>query len=173
MKSSADSDGVVRDAVYAIKNTDACIGEVYGAPGAEPQWRYRPPPSRWNFLNGLLRRPDFIFEDSDGREVLRIVRETGSFSSAFSILQDGERIGSLTREGLLPLHYSIEFDAGGRWSFDLPLFRIPYGGTERGGGRFVLRLESELVWFVKFDQGYDSVPLIAAVAFIHCERLRF
>lgn len=48
-------------------------------------------------------------------------------------------------------------------------FRNTNAGT---GAKVQVHLASELVWYVLIDEGHDSLPLVASLAFVHSERCR-
>ena len=54
----------------------------------------------------------------------------------------------------------------------MPLFTVYFKGWSETGGKVFVRVETHNTWFLQIDEGRDSPQLLAALAFIHRERLR-
>lgn len=123
-------------------------------------------------LYGLVRLPEFVVYDPDGKEVVRI-RRTCRFPRAIFEMRDGKELrATIVRRHLLFSNYDIHLAGGPDWRFKLPLFTINYFGESSIGGRLLALRDTHNQWFILVDTNHDSPYLIHALAFIHSERLR-
>jgi hypothetical protein len=53
------------------------------------------------------------------------------------------------------------------------LFTVSFGGWSEAGEKIRVRIRTHNIWYVLIDTNVDSPQLVAALAFIHRERLRF
>lgn len=159
-------------AKYCFRNTNAGTGEIYDSSGTII-WSYRPPGSAWNFLNGPLRRPQFVLSDPSGLELLRIKREKSLPLPSFTITAIGSPAGAISKRRFLSTDYAARFTDGTNWVFQIPLFSVRFRGVSAAGAKVHVRLASELVWYVLIEEGHDGMPLVASLAFIHSERCRW
>ncbi len=123
-------------------------------------------------LYGLVRLPEFVVCDPDGKEVVRI-RRTRRFPRAIFEMRDGKELrATIVRRHLLFSSYDIRLAGSPDWRFKLPLFTIDFFGESSIGGRLRALLDTHNQWFMVVDTNHDSPYLIHALAFIHRERLR-
>jgi hypothetical protein len=139
----------------------------------KPLWRYQSVgrKSRGSFY-GFFRLPVFVVQDLEGRELLSFTRIKG-FPSAIYQINEGDRlIGTIQLRGFLSNKFFLEFASGLRCSFHMPLFTVLFKGSSETGGQILVRLWQHRVWFVRLDSIINNFHLVAAMAFIHRERLR-
>ncbi len=123
-------------------------------------------------LYGLVRIPEFVVYDPDGKEVFRI-RRTRRFPCATFEMRDGKELrATIVRRHPLFSSYDIRLAGGPDWRFKLPLFTINFFGESSIGGRLRALLDTHNQWFMIVDTNHDSPYLIHALAFIHRERMR-
>jgi len=129
------------------------------------EWLPRP-------LYGLVRLPEFVVYDPDGKEVVRI-RRTCRFPRAIFEMRDGKELrATIVRRHLLFSSYDIRLAGGPDWRFKLPLFTIDFFGESSIGGRLIARQHTHNQWYMFVETDHDSPYLIHALAFIHRERMR-
>jgi len=68
--------------------------------------------------------------------------------------------------------YLLEFENGLPCTFFMPSFSVWFHGTTETGGRIWVLRWHHRVWLVRLDSSIDTFHLVAAIAFIHRERLR-
>jgi hypothetical protein len=156
---------------WLFRNTGAGEGEICAGDGSLC-WRYRPPESWLNVLDGPLRRPTFLLTDPPGREELRIERDRAEARNTFALVRRGARAGQIRKRGLLGFRYELRLESGGDWRFEIPLFTVDFRSESAGGARVQVRLASELVWQALVEPSEDELPLIATLAFLQSERCR-
>ena len=156
---------------YLLRNTGAGLGEIRSESG-ELLWRYAPPPSRWNFLNGPLRGPDFVLSDAAGHEKLRIERERSFPPASFSIVTHRRRLGSIEAVSLMSTHWALELE-GRRWMFKIPPLSAQFIARSEDGTALRAHLHSQTEWFAFVEKGADGAALLAALAFVQSERCRW
>ncbi len=135
-------------------------------------FRFRNEPQPKTTMYGLVRLPEFVVYDLDGKEVVRI-RRTRRFPRSIFEMRDGKELrATIVRRHLLFSNYDIHLAGGPDWRFKLPLFTIDFFGESSIGGRLLARLDTHNQWFTVVDTNHDSPYLIHALAFIHRERMR-
>jgi len=159
-------------AKYRFRNTRAGQGEIFDSSG-ELVWRYAPPPSGLNFLNGPLRGPDLILSAPDRRERLRIQRERTFPLSRFTITGRHSPLGSIESMSIISTYYAAQFANGSSWVFQIPTFTADFSGHSDDGAVVRVHIANELVWYALIDEGHDSPELIASLALMHSERCRW
>jgi hypothetical protein len=155
--------------IFDIENTPETRGVILAKPGIT-RWRYETQPKRsvYSPLN-LLRKPDFVLSDPQGKEILRVVRET-RFPPRFKIVERGQTVGNVALRSILRNKYSIQFDGGPRWLFRMTLFTVYFPGVSSAGTRVWVRVgPSKRQWNLLVEPEADSVYLLAGLAFIHRE----
>lgn len=157
-------------AKYCFRNTNAGTGEIYDSTG-KLLWRYRPPASIPNILNGF-RGPNFILNDHEDREVLRIERTKTFPRASFVLVEGGSPRARVEKAGVLSFKYTVALSSGPKWTFEIPMFTVNFKGESEKGARVRVRLASELMWYVLIDEGEDSRELVSVLAFLHSERCR-
>ncbi len=135
-------------------------------------FRFRNEPQPKILMYGLVRLPEFVVCDPDGKEVVRI-RRTRRFPRSIFEMRDGKELrATIVRRHPLFSSYDIRLAGGPDWRFKLPLFTIDFFGESSIGGRLLARQDSHNQWFMVVDTNHDSPYLIHALAFIHRERIR-
>ena len=135
-------------------------------------FRFRSEPQPKILMYGLVRLPEFVVYDPDGKEVVRI-RRTCRFPRPIFEMRDGKELrATIVRRHPLFSSYDIRLAGGPGWRFKLPLFTIDFFGESPIGGRLLVRQDSHNQWFTVVDPNHDSPYLIHALAFIHRERMR-
>jgi len=134
------------------------------------RFRNEPQPKTLNY--GLVRLPEFVVYDPDGKEVVRI-RRTRRFPRATFEMRDGKELrATIVRRHPLFSSYDIRLAGGPDWRFKLPLYTIDFFGESSIGGRLEALQHRHNQWFMVVDTNHDSPYLIHALAFIHRERMR-
>ena len=134
------------------------------------RFRNEPQPKRLSY--GLVRLPEFVVYDPDGKEVVRI-RRTRRFPRAIFEMRDGKELrATIVRRHPLFSSYDIRLAGGPDWRFKLPLFTADFFGESSIGGRLLAWLDGHYQWYMVVDTNHDSPYLIHALTFIHRERLR-
>lgn len=135
-------------------------------------FRFRNEPQPKTLMYGLVRLPEFVVYDPDGKEVVRI-RRTRRFPRAIFEMREGKELrATIVRRHPLFSSYDIRLAGGPHWRFKLPLFTIDFFGESSIGGRLLAWLDTHYQWFMVVDTNHDSPYLIHALAFIHRERIR-
>lgn len=152
-----------------IDANDQASGAVLNVDGAV-MWRYRTEPKRhmWSFLN-LLRKPDFIVCDLQGREVVRI-RRTSRVPPRFDIVRQGQIVGQIAARSVLRTRYTVALSTGTTWLFYMPLYTVAYWGLCSTGSKFWVGLDSRRCWRLLFEDDHVGPELLSAMAFIHREQ---
>ena len=128
--------------------------------------------TRARYPYGLFRLPDFVVSDSGKQELFRIKRIRRLPMARFVMTQKGVPVGTIIQKSLFLNRYALDFAGGEKWNFRMPLFTVFFKGVSEAGGKVLVRLWSHNVWYVRVDAGCDTPELLAALAFIHRERLR-
>ena len=132
-------------------------------------WRYEArPKSWWTGVPGnpFSRRP-FVFEDSQGKEALRIQRES-FLPPQFKIVRAGEIVGKISLRSLLRNRYRIDLVGGESWDFRMPLFTMRFSAESSSGAKvWVMLGPSKMQWNLLMSPGLDKPELLCALAFIH------
>lgn len=118
------------------------------------------------------RLPDFVIYDKSDNELIRIKRDRGFVVSRFVMIENGIAVCRITQRSILLNRYQLVFADGATWKFHMPLFTVIFKGWSETGARIRVRLRSHNVWYVMIDSEADNPRLVAALAFIHRERLR-
>ncbi len=157
---------------YATCCTYYGDGDIYSFEEGRVEFRFRNQPQPKRLMYGLVRLPEFVVYDPDGKEIVRI-RRTRRFPRATFEMRDGKELrATIVRRHPLFSSYDIRLAGGPDWRFKLPLFAIDYFGESSIGGRLLARLDTHYQWFMVVDTSHDSPNLIHALAFIHRERIR-
>lgn len=135
-----------------------------------PHLYFEPDPRRsaWSILN-LQRKPDLVFCDSAGGEVLRIQRRV-RFPARFEVIEDGDVTGLIRLRSPLRNSYRIEIGTDAGWTFRMPLFSITFHGRSDVGEEVWVRVwPGKRQWNILLQPGSNSPVLLAALSFIHRE----
>ncbi len=151
-------------------------GDIYsfeeGREEGHVVFRFRNEPQRKTLMYGLVRLPELVVYDPDGKEVVRI-RRTRRFPRATFEMRDRKELrATIVRRHPLFLSYDIRLAGGPDWRFKLPLFTVDFFGESSIGGRLLASQHRHYQWFMVVDTNHDSPYLIDALAFIHRERVR-
>lgn len=156
---------------YCFKCSYEGNGEIYNSNG-EIVWRVKTLYSRPHYPYGFFRLADFVVYDKADKELLRIKRERRLPLAQFVMVENGLRVCTIRERSILLNKYTLDFTNGQRWVFRMPLFTVNFGGSSDTGATIRTRLWTHNVWYVLIDTNADSPHLVAALAFIHRERLR-
>ena len=161
---------------YATWCTYYGDGDIYsfeeGREEGRVVFRFRSEPQPKILMYGLVRLPEFVVYDPDGKEVVRI-RRTRRFPRAIFEMRDGKELrATIVRRHPLFLSYDIRLEGDPDWRFKLPLFRINFFGESSIGGRLLALLHTHNQWYLRINPNHDSPYLIYALVFIHRERIR-
>ena len=123
---------------------------------------------------GLFRTPDFVICDLEGKEVYRLKREFRPVFAKFLMSENGSRICTIKQKSVFRNSYVLEFQDAEPWTFRMPLFSAEFRGVSKSGLKVRVRVRrTHNIWYVQVDRDADKQWLVAALAFIHRERLRF
>jgi hypothetical protein len=147
-------------------------GEIYNSNG-EIVWRVKTLHRRPHYPYGLFRLPDFVVNDKGEKELFRIKLERKWALAQFVMVENGVPVCTLKQRSILRNKFRLDFSNGQKWVFREPLFTVNFGGWSETGEKIRVRLRSHNIWYVLIDAKVDSPQLVAALAFIHRERLRF
>jgi hypothetical protein len=149
-------------------------GKIYDSRG-EIVWLVQTP--RFNhrrlFRLGFCRLPDFVVYDKTDKELIRIKCERRLPGARFVMLEDGAPVCRIRQRSILLNKYRMDFAGQPKWTFHMPLFTGNFKGNSEGGARIQVHLQTHYQWYVFIDSDADSLRLVAALAFIHRERLRY
>ena len=159
--------------IYGFHCTYEGSGAIYGTTN-QALWQFtgqeghceRNPPY------GVFRLPDFVVYDADKRERFRVKRVRRLPMARFVMIENGQPICTISQRSVLLNRYRLDFASGEKWTFHMPLFTVYFKGQSDTGGKVFVRVETHNTWFMQIDEGQDSPQLLAALAFIHRERLR-
>lgn len=151
-------------------------GDIYsfeeGREEGRVVFRSRNEPQFKTLMYGLVRFPEFVVYDPDGKEVVRI-RRTRRFPRAIFEMRDGKELrATIVRRHPLFSSYDIRLAGGPDWRFKLPLFTNYFFGESSIGGRLLAWLDTHYQLLMVVATNHDSPYLIHALAFIHRERIR-
>jgi len=153
-------------------------GEIYNRDG-ELLWTFKTEHRRRlsrTFVRipayGLFRLADFVVRDKAQKEWLRIKRERRLPMAKFVMLENGSRVCTIKQRSMLLNRYELDFASGSKWNFSMPLFSVFFSAMSDDGTRVRVRLWSHNVWYALLNPGLENPHLVAALAFIHRERLR-
>lgn len=159
--------------IYGFQCTYDGNGAIYQFGKKEPLWRFNGQEGRRvRYPYGLFRLPDFVVYDSEKRERFRVKRVRRLPMARFIMTEDGQPICTISQRSFLLNRYRLDFTSGEKWTFSMPLFTIRFKGWSEAGDKVFVRLETHNSWLLQIDEGRDSPQLMAALAFIHRERLR-
>ncbi len=158
---------------YAFRCSYEGDGEIHASTG---KILYR---VRTEHLNGqpryphrFFRLPDFVVADTAGEELFMVKRRRNWRLAEFIMVEIGSPVCTIKQRSILLNRYRLAFTDGQQWTFHMPLFTVMFKGASKGGDAVRVRLWSHNVWYVAIDSEADDLRLIAALAFIHRERLR-
>jgi len=156
---------------YCFKCSYEGNGEIHNSNG-ELVWRTKTLHTRPHYPYGFFRLPDFVVYDETDKELSRIKLERKWPLAQFMMVENGLPICTIRQQSILLNKYSLDFANGQRWVFRMPLFTVIFGGLSKTGEKVRVRLWSHNIWVVLMDTSVDNPQLVAALAFIHRERLR-
>lgn len=158
---------------YCFRCSYEGIGKIYNSIG-EVLWQtktlhFRRP----HYPYGFFRLPDFVVYDSAEKEICRIKLKRRFGLAEFVMIENGVATCTIKQKSILRNKYTLEFSNGQKWVFRMPLFTINFSGISENGEKIQARLRAHETWYVLIDVVADNPQLVAALAFIHRERLRF
>jgi uncharacterized protein YxjI len=141
-------------------------GEIYNRDG-EVVWRFRTTGlKRRPAEPGLFRSPVFAVSNAGGQELLTISRERMLPLARFRMVENGLPVCTIRQRSILFTKYALEFDNGSRWNLHLPMFTVFIKGVSETGAEVLVRVRSRRQWYVRIGAGFDSLPMMGALAFI-------
>lgn len=140
----------------------------------KPLWRYKSVGgNRFRCqVYGFLRLPPFVVQDLEGRDLLAFKRIKRFPFSAFAIAEGDRVVGTILQQSFLSTRYFLELESGLRCTFHMPFLTVWFHGLTETDGRILVRLRGHRVWLVQIDSSINGFHLVAAIAFLHRERLR-
>jgi hypothetical protein len=167
-----DKDSLARGTKFLSqieRQSDGYSGVVLDEQGSA-RWRYgvrritsgRGPGNPFN-------KPDFVIKEPDAKDEV-IIRRTSFVPPVFNITDAGRGIGRIKMCSIFRNKYGIEIDGVNSWTFRMPLFTVRfYGDSSSGPEMWVSLGRSKMEWIILIKVGVNERPLLAALAFIHCE----
>ena len=157
---------------YRLESSWEGNGQIYDGEH-KPLWRYKSVGrASDSSVYGFFRLPPFVVEDLEGHELLVFKRIKRFPFAVYEVKEGNQLVGTIRQRTFLFTSYLLEFENGFRCTFSMPLFTVWFKGTSETGGRILIRLWQHRIWFVRLDSTINSFHLIAAIAFLHRERLR-
>jgi hypothetical protein len=151
-------------------------GEVYDR-DSQILWRFKTLPKNSSYVLSSLSFklfPNFYFLDNNLKELLVIKCEQRYPLARFVMFVDNFPVCVIRQRSILFKNkYTLEYNNGSRWFFQMPLFSVFYKGVSDTGAEVKVRLLRHDTWHVQIASEHDSPLLIAGLAFIHRERQRF
>jgi uncharacterized protein (DUF2344 family) len=89
------------------------------------------------------------------------------------MVHEGRPVCTIRQRSLLRNHFALDFTNGQKWRFRMPLFTAVFRGVSETGEAVRVRVRTHNLWYVFVEPKADTPQLVAALAFIHRERLRF
>jgi hypothetical protein len=106
--------------------------------------------------------------DAGGRERGLIRREGPVPGLRYAMLRDGDLAWTLTVKSIVRRRHALEMADGRSWRFDTPFFSLSLTGTSLGAPRLIGVVPRTIhYWLVWIEPGWESLDLLAAVAFLH------
>ncbi len=146
-------------------------GTVSNSSG-EVLWHIKTPFSSGGSPFGFGPCPDFSFYDELDKQLLSVNLERRFLQKRFVMTENGMPVCTIRQKGILFTKYTMNFSNGQNWVFRLPLFTVIFTGLSKNGAKIRVRLWNHNTWLVLIDPNADNPQLVAALAFIHRERLR-
>jgi len=157
---------------YCFRCSYEGSGDIYDSNGGI-LWRFKTLHKRPHYPYGFFRLPDFVVYDKAEKEIFRIKLERKWALAQFAMLENGLTVCTINQRSILRNKFTLNFTNGQKWVFKMPLFTVNFGGWSEAGEKIQVRFRSHNIWYVLIDAKVDSPQLVAALAFIHRERLRF
>ena len=159
---------------YCFKCSYEGNGQIFASNG-ERLWRVETQHfgGRPRYPYGVFRVPDFVVYGQDDKEALRVRLERKWPLARFVMLENESPVCTIRLRSLLRNKYTLAFADGQNWVFTMPLFTVLFRGRSESGKEIRVRLWSHNLWYVLIDPSADTPQLVAALAFLHRERLRF
>jgi hypothetical protein len=158
---------------YCFQCTYEGNGTIYDSKG-EIVWQVKTQHSdnRPHYPHGFFRLPDFVVYDKTDKELIRVRLERRLPLARFVMFESGVQVCRIRQRSILLNKYGLDFADHSKWMFHMPLFSVIFRGRSETGARIRVRLRTHNLWYVLIDSDADSLRLVAALAFIHRERLR-
>jgi len=159
---------------YACQCNYEGNGAIYDSNG-ELLWRFETLHfERPHYPYGVIRIPDFVVCDKDGRKIFQVGPERQWMLRArFVMTRDGSPVCAIQLRSIFRNKYTLEFANGEKWVYRMPLFSVNFGGASENGGKIRVRVRGHNIWLMFFDPEHDRPEVVSAIAFLHRERLRF
>ena len=158
---------------YCFQCTYEGNGTIYNSKG-EIVWHVKTQHfnGRPRYPYGFFRLSDFVVYDKTDKEFVRVKRERSFLAAQFVMLENGRPVCIITRQSILMNKYKLDFMGQSKWTFKMPLFTVIFRGKSDTGAQIQAHLRTHNLWYVFIDSDADNPRLVAALAFIHRERLR-
>jgi hypothetical protein len=115
------------------------------------------------------RSPRVTVLDADGCEQ-GLIRPDGLVAGLrYAMRRGGGLVWSLSVRSLVRKHYVLEWSRGASWAFDTPFYWWQgLTGTALGAPRVLGCIGPfAWIWLIWIEPGWDSLDVLAAVAFLH------
>ena|SRR5438093_549380 len=121
-------------------------------------------------LDRGYKRGNFGVVGPDRSELFTIRAEGGMLRSRHSLFQNESPIWRLSVRSILRRRHELQFMSGETWSLQTPFFSVFFGGTAQDESRLLGRVgRSTEEWFFLVEPGKETMELLAAIAFLHCQ----
>jgi hypothetical protein len=161
----------VEAGAYCFKCSWEGNGEISNSQG-EVLWRVKTPFNSLLSPLGIGPVGDLSFFDKLDKELFKVRTEWKFLQRRYVLSENGSRVCTICPKSILFSKYTLDFVNGENWSFRLPHFTVFFTGLSKTGAKIRVRNWNHKTWSVLIDPASDSPKLVAALAFIHRQRLR-
>ena len=138
----------------------------------EVVWRFRTTGLKYRAAEQTSGSPVFAFCDPEERELLTIMRPRRLPLARFVLIEDGLPVGTIRQRSILFNRYTIESDSGWRCVLHMPLFTTSFRAATEVGAEVRIAVRTLREWYVRITEGFDSVHLMASLAFLTRKRIQ-
>jgi hypothetical protein len=146
-------------------------GEIYNQEN-KVVWRFKMTGLKQSVEVGMARPPVFVLCDADGNELAAISRERRLPLTRFVVAQNGSRCGTIWQRSIWFTKYEFEFTNRSKWMLYMPMFSVSGNVVAETGAVIWVQARTRREWYVRFDLGADSLPMIAALTFVVRNKLQ-
>lgn len=138
-------------------------GAICRYPSDDPQWRIASDRNPW----GVLACRAFRLLDAQNTELIRIHRTRRFPFSIFTIYEGRAPIGTISLKSLLLNRYEINLIGQPIWTFHWRLYSTRCSAVSSDNVEVQVIKQAHTAWLVWLPKECESVPLLAALSFLH------
>ena len=147
-------------------------GEIYSQEN-KVVWRFKMTELKQHPAEaGMVRPPIFILYDAEGKELAAISREKRLPMAQFAVTQNGSRCCTIWQRSIWFTKYEFGFDNKSNWNLYMPMFSVSGKVVSETGAVIRVQARTRREWYVRFDAGTESPPMIAALTFVVRNKLQ-